>query len=43
MKVSIPLIGGKVEKYMMEQMRDSYDAAAKCTRRWIEDFKRKNG
>jgi hypothetical protein len=42
-KVSIMLIGGKVEKYMMEQLRDSYDAAAKCTRRWIEEFKKKNG
>ena len=41
-KVSIPLIGGKVEKYMMEQMRDSYDAAARCTRRWIDDYKKKN-
>jgi hypothetical protein len=38
-KVSIPLIGGKIEKYMMEQIRDSYDTAAKCTRKWIEKFK----
>lgn len=38
-KVSIPLIGGKVEKYMMEQIRDSYDIAARCTRKWIEKRK----
>lgn len=34
-KVSIPLIGGRVEKYMMEQLRDSYDVAARVTREWI--------
>jgi hypothetical protein len=38
-KVSVPLVGGKIEKYMMEQIRDSYDVAARCTRRWIEKFK----
>jgi hypothetical protein len=42
-KITVPLIGGRIEKYMMEQMRDSYDAAARCTRRWIEDYKKKNG
>jgi hypothetical protein len=34
-KVSIPLIGGRIEKYMMEQLRDSYELAAATTRRWI--------
>lgn len=34
-KVSMALIGGRVEKYMMEQLRDSYDIAAQVTRRWI--------
>jgi hypothetical protein len=38
-KVSMPLIGGKIEKYMMEQMRDSYEIAARVTRRWIEKAK----
>lgn len=40
-KVAMPLIGGRVEKYMMEQLRDSYDVAARVTRRWIE--KQKSG
>jgi hypothetical protein len=34
-KVSIALIGGRIEKYMLEQMRDSYETAAATTRRWI--------
>jgi hypothetical protein len=38
-KVAMPLIGGRVEKYMMEQLRDSYDIAARVTRRWIEKAK----
>ncbi len=38
-KVSMPLIGGRVEKYMMEQLRDSSDLAARVTRRWIEKQK----
>ncbi len=38
-KVSIPLIGGRVEKYMFEQLRDSYEIAARVTRRWIEKQK----
>jgi hypothetical protein len=40
-RVSVPLLGGKIEKFMMEQMRDSYEIAAKVTRRWIEDWKKK--
>ena len=38
-KVTVPLIGGKIEKFMMEQLRDSYDLAARVTRRWIEQKK----
>ena len=41
-KVSMPLIGGKIEKFMLEQIRDSYEIAARVTRRWIDDFKKKN-
>lgn len=42
-KVSMPLIGGRIEKYMMEQLRDSYEIAAACTRRWIERYKKEHG
>lgn len=42
-KVSIMLIGGKVEKYMIEQVRESYDIAARVTRRWIEKWKKERG
>jgi hypothetical protein len=38
-KVTVPLLGGKIEKYMMEQMRDAYDVAAQVTRRWIDKQK----
>jgi hypothetical protein len=38
-KVSVPLLGGRIEKYMMEQLRDSYDLAAKVTRKWVEQKK----
>jgi hypothetical protein len=38
-KVSVPLLGGRIEKYMMEQLRDSYDIAARVTRRWIDKQK----
>jgi hypothetical protein len=41
-KVSMPLIGGKIEKYMMEQMRDSYEIATRVTRRFIEKQKPKS-
>jgi hypothetical protein len=34
-RVSIPLLGGKVEKFMMEQLRDAYEVAARVTRHWI--------
>jgi hypothetical protein len=34
-KVSVPLLGGKIEKFMMEQLRDAYEVAARVTRQWI--------
>jgi hypothetical protein len=34
-KVGVPLIGGKIEKTVLEQTRDGYDVAASATRRWI--------
>jgi hypothetical protein len=41
-KVSIPLIGGRIEKYMMEQLRDSYEIASQTTRRWVDKWKREH-
>jgi hypothetical protein len=41
-KVTMPLIGGRVEKYMMEQLRDSYDVAARVTRKWIEQQRKQS-
>lgn len=41
-KVSIPLIGGRVERFTMEQLRDSYEQAARVTRRWIDREKSKS-
>lgn len=38
-KVSIPLLGGKIEKFMMEQVRDSYDVASAFTRSYIAQKK----
>jgi hypothetical protein len=38
-KVAMALVGGKIEKFMMEQLRDSYDIAARVTRRWIDKQK----
>jgi hypothetical protein len=34
-KVSIMLVGGQVEKFMCEQMKDSYETAARLVREWI--------
>jgi hypothetical protein len=39
-RVSMALIGGKIEKYMMEQLRDSYEVSARVTRKWIEQQKK---
>jgi len=38
-KVSIPLIGGKMEKFTLEQMKESYEVAARITREWIQKAK----
>lgn len=34
-KVSVPLLGGKIEKMLVEQMKTGYDQAAEVTRDWI--------
>lgn len=38
-KISIPFLGGRIEKYMMEQVRDGYDTAAKVTKQFIDKAK----
>jgi hypothetical protein len=35
-KVSMPLIGGKAEKFMLDELRNAYDVAARVTRAWID-------
>jgi len=35
-KVSVMLVGGQMEKFMVDQMATAYDTAAKLTREWIE-------
>ena len=34
-KVSVMIIGGQIEKYMVEKMRVSYDIATEVTRKWV--------
>jgi hypothetical protein len=34
-RISVPLLGGKIEKFLVERMREGYDAAAAMTRDWI--------
>jgi hypothetical protein len=34
-RLPVPLIGGKIEKFLVERMREGYDAAAALTREWI--------
>lgn len=34
-KVSIPLLGGKIKKFMVDQIRDGYDQAAQITRDYL--------
>jgi hypothetical protein len=34
-KVSVPLLGGKIEKSVVEDMQKSYDDAATVMRRWV--------
>jgi hypothetical protein len=38
-KVSVFLVGGQIEKFMIEEIRKSYDVAANVTRRWIVERK----
>lgn len=34
-KVSIPLMGGKMEQFTIDQMKESYEAATRFTRDWL--------
>jgi hypothetical protein len=34
-QISVPLIGGKIERFMIDRMREGYDAAAALTREWL--------
>ena len=34
-KVSVPLLGGRIEKFMIDQIRDGYDQAAVITRAYL--------
>jgi len=34
-RILVPLIGGKIEKFLVDRMREGYDAAAALTRDWI--------
>jgi hypothetical protein len=34
-RISVPLIGGKIEKLMVDQLRDAYEVAARVTRDFI--------
>lgn len=34
-RVSVPLLGGKIEKFMLDQIRDGYDQAARVTQAFI--------
>ena len=38
-KISVPLLGGKIEKLMIEQLREAYDTAAQVTREWLSKKK----
>ena len=39
LRISVPLLGGKIEKLMVEQLREAYDMAAQVTREWISKKK----
>jgi len=34
-RISVPLLGGRLEKMMVDQLRDAYDTAARVTREFI--------
>lgn len=38
--VGIALIGGKAEKFVVEQMKESYEVATRITREWIASHKK---
>jgi hypothetical protein len=38
-KMSVPLLGGKMEKFTIEKMKESYEVAARVTREWIQKAK----
>jgi hypothetical protein len=38
-RISVPLLGGKIEKLMIEQLKESYDVAARVTEGWIQKKK----
>ena len=38
-KVSIMILGGQIEKYMVEQLKQSYTDATRITKQWIEKRK----
>ncbi len=35
-RISVPLLGGKIEKFMVDKMREGYDTAAAFTREWLQ-------
>lgn len=37
--VKVPLMGGKMEKFTVDQMKESYEVAARTTREWIQKAK----
>lgn len=41
-KVSIMLLGGQIEKFMIDEMRTSYETATRVTRRFIEQHKQQS-
>ena len=38
-KISVMIIGGQMEKFMVERLRTSYETAARVTRQWIAQRK----
>lgn len=36
LRISVPLLGGKIEKFMVDKMREGYDTAAAFTREWLQ-------
>ena len=38
-KIAVPLLGGKIEKMMIDQLRDAYETTARVTREWVQRSK----